>query len=663
MTPGWYLRRLRRMTAAEIAGRLRDQLQQFAWRHRPPDIRARVSRSRLREGAVNCKALPAPADFPAAAAKPLLEVADGILRGEWRVFGRAHPGLCEAPDWFVDARGGRRAPSSSYAFDIPHRDEARTGNIKFIWEPSRHHHLTVLAAAYAVSGDERYAERVALHLQSWWRENPFLHGPHWISGIEIAIRLVSWSWIRQLLAGWPGVRTLFEDNPEFLAQLYGHQLWLARFPSRGSSANNHTIAEAAGQFVAGCVFPLFRDSAKWRSAAAEELRVQALAQTFGCGVNRELATDYHGFVLELLWAAAVQSEAAGYPLDGAVWKTIGRMTDVIAAMLDAAGRPPRQGDADDGIGLLLDTPDYDRWHSLLVTGARIFSPMPWWPAVVAEDLRTAFLTAGLPSREASWDRPSEKPAEMPEAGQVLLRDGAIWCRADHGPHGFGGIAAHAHADALSIELRVGATELLADPGTYCYHGEPRWRDYFRSTLAHNTLELLGRDQSISGGPFLWTQHADSRLIGAAGLDERSPLATWQAEHTGYLAAAGVSHRRCVSLQRGKGLLHVDDRIIGDATMQVAARLSWHLGPNVACLLDGARAFLSWPEGRAEISLPGQLTWSLFRGSEAPIAGWYSPSFDRKTPAITLVGSGDLAVGTALLTVLHIHPRKPAEPFA
>ena len=62
------------------------------------------------------------------------------------------------------------------------------------------------------------------------------------------------------------------------------------------------------------------------------------------------------------------------------------------------------------------------------------------------------------------------------------------------------IAAHAHADALSIELRCGGVEVLVDPGTYTYQGEPEWRTYFRSTIGHNCLELGGEDQSVAGGP-------------------------------------------------------------------------------------------------------------------------------------------------------------------
>ena len=148
-----------------------------------------------------------------------------VLRGGPRRPGR--PGL---------VRSTRRPGAglrAGYAFDVPYRDEDAVGDIKQIWEPSRHQHLTVLAAAYAITGDERYAERVAEHLRSWWAANPPLRGVHWISGIELGIRLLSWVWIRRLLDGWPGAAGLFEGNPVALHQIWHHQRWLAAFPSRG----------------------------------------------------------------------------------------------------------------------------------------------------------------------------------------------------------------------------------------------------------------------------------------------------------------------------------------------------------------------------------------------------------------------------------------------
>ena len=169
------------------------------------------------------------------------------------------------PDWSSDPEDGRRAPTDRYSFDIPYRDEHAVGDIKQLWEPSRHQHLTVLAAAYALTGDEQYADRVAEHLRSWWAANPPLRGVHWVSGIELGIRLISWVWVRRLLDRWSGAAALFEDNPEALHQIWHHQRWLAALGSHGSSANNHVIAEAAGQLVAACAFDWFPETPTWRT--------------------------------------------------------------------------------------------------------------------------------------------------------------------------------------------------------------------------------------------------------------------------------------------------------------------------------------------------------------------------------------------------------------
>ena len=92
-----------------------------------------------------------------------------------------------------------------YCFKVNHRSEDVTGNVKQVWELSRMHHVTVLATAFALTGDERYAERAASHLRSWWAQNPFLSGVHWTSGIETGLRLIAWVWVRRLLDGWVGV--------------------------------------------------------------------------------------------------------------------------------------------------------------------------------------------------------------------------------------------------------------------------------------------------------------------------------------------------------------------------------------------------------------------------------------------------------------------------
>ena len=169
---------------------------------------------------------------------------------------------------FLDPVTGRRSEPDRYAFRINHRSEEQVGNIKQVWEISRLQHLTLLATAWYLSEDEQYAERVAGQLRSWWQENPFLSGVHWTSGIEAGVRLISLVWIRRLLDGWAGVSALFEDNDLAVAQIRWHQQYLNGFRSRGSSANNHVIAEAAGQLAASCAFPWFAESAAWRRRSA-----------------------------------------------------------------------------------------------------------------------------------------------------------------------------------------------------------------------------------------------------------------------------------------------------------------------------------------------------------------------------------------------------------
>ena len=157
MKAGWYARRLMAMSPAEVAHRVRHQAVKKAWRRSLDAGRASVRRG-------PCSPVPAfrgqlpPFDERAvdpAAVKSLVGAAPTRSSpARFEVLGVVRDDLV-APDWFRDPITGRRAPDRSYAFSIPYRDEDQVGTIKQIWELSRHHHLTVLAAAYHVTGDER----------------------------------------------------------------------------------------------------------------------------------------------------------------------------------------------------------------------------------------------------------------------------------------------------------------------------------------------------------------------------------------------------------------------------------------------------------------------------------------------------------------------------
>ena len=125
----------------------------------------------------------------------------------WRAIGKywEFPGTTCVTQTVSDPVSGRRYPEEPCSFRIDYRKSDDDRRIKQLWELSRHHHLTVLAAAWQVSGNRAYPEMVARHLRSWWGSNPPLCGANWTSGIEIGIRLISWVWVRRLLDNWDGI--------------------------------------------------------------------------------------------------------------------------------------------------------------------------------------------------------------------------------------------------------------------------------------------------------------------------------------------------------------------------------------------------------------------------------------------------------------------------
>ena len=288
------------MSPAEVPGRVESAVRQRLWAKpssRPGGL-ATVLPGERRTAVALRRADAPPLGLPGVVA--LVAAANALMTGSWPVF-HIQASVGDVPDWFHDPLTGRAAPHDTYAFTLPYRDEGRVGNVKFVWEMSRHQAASALAAAWWATGDDRYAGqagdvaagggaagrraarvgafgRAAAHLRSWWARNPFLEGVHWTSAIEAGLRLLSWTLARALLADWPGVEGLFEGNDVFASQLYHHQLFVHAFHSRGSSANNHLLAELCGMAASTAAFPWFEESESWSRWARAELPAQAEAQ-------------------------------------------------------------------------------------------------------------------------------------------------------------------------------------------------------------------------------------------------------------------------------------------------------------------------------------------------------------------------------------------------
>ncbi|MDB5749030.1 MAG: hypothetical protein JWP72_3878, partial [Massilia sp.] len=203
---------------------------------------------------------------------------------------------------------------------------------------------------------------------------------------------------------------------------------------------------------------------------------------------------------------------------------------------------------------------------------------------------------------------------------------------DCGPLGYLGTAAHGHADALALTLSVAGEEVLVDPGTYSYGQEQKWRDYFRGTSAHNTLRVDGRDQSVSGGRFMWLRKAGATI-------ERMPASPhefdFRGSHDGYTRLSDpVRHLRSVRFDGAASALVVRDEVAAKKAHPI--ELFWHFAPELNVRLTSAGLHVRGKRFALQMQATGaDLKLELVRGAENPPLGWYSRCYESKQPSDVL----------------------------
>jgi len=247
---------------------------------------------------------------------------------------------------------------------------------------------------------------------------------------------------------------------------------------------------------------------------------------------------------------------------------------------------------------------------------------------------------------------------FPEGGYYILGmdfDTPAEVRAvvDAGPLGYTSIAAHGHADALSFTLSVGGREFLIDPGTYAYHTQQAWRQYFRGTSAHNTLRIDGLDQSEQGGNFMWTRHARASCSLWLSSTEKDSFEGW---HDGYAGLDDkVTHRRLIELDKEACHLVVEDTVEMGAEHSV--ELFFHCAEQCEVESVAGGYLLSRDGITVKLALPPNGTTEVVRGSVAPMLGWVSRSFDQRSPTATIVWRAKLAASAQLRTGIQIERPK------
>ncbi len=588
----------------------------------------------------------------------LLDRADRIAEGKLSFFGLENLSLGDPIAWNREHVCGKNTPMG-FSGSIDYRDYRVTGDCKIVWEPNRHHQLVVLARAFRASGRQGYGEAVVSQLDSWISQCPFGKGMNWRSPLEQAIRMINWVWAIDLIRGDILLDESFRER--LLHTVYLHLWEITRKYSKGSSANNHSIGEAAGVFIATCYFPQMKDAEGWRDESRKILEREIRAQTYPDGGGREQAFGYHLFILQFFLYSGIAARRSGNDFSKGYWETLERMMAFVSG-LSEGGPPPYYGDSDDGY--VLDLGDgVPSATDLLAIGALMFDRSDF--KVVAGNFpETARWLLGETAR-TSYEGLNAYPAvpvhsrAFPDSGLYLLQGGTLSATDDRisvifdcGELGFRSIAAHGHADALSFTLRAFGREVFVDPGTYDYFTFPEWRNYFRGTSAHNTISVDDADQSVMAGPFMWGARASARCT---EWETTAGGGTVRGEQDGYRRmSVPLMHRRSLTLDSGKKTLDILDSVMTDGTHGL--NIHFHVSDNCSVEKKGpSHIVIDTGAGTISLKLDSRYTASLAVGHENPIAGWVSRGYHRKSPGTTIVGKCAISGNTELRCKIEIGP--------
>lgn len=539
-------------------------------------------------------------------------------------------------DWHRDPISCRRAPLIHWSRLNP-LDVETVGDHKVIWELNRHQWIVTLAQAAWLTGDPDYARSAIDGMADWIRANPYGRGINWASSLEVAVRLMSWSWTLVLLRRMdlltPDVMT------KILASMRAHARHVERYLSYYFSPNTHLTGEALSLLYAGLLLGHAPESDRWCRLGRQILVDECQRQITVDGVYAEQATCYHRYTIEIYLQFLILAERNGMSVPDAVRDRVILAVDYLLVLCQPRGEMPNIGDADGGWLLPLVRREPSDCRGVFGLAASFFgrADYAWAAGGVTPEVAWMMGDQGCARIEALQPAPPVGPVAsraFTTGGYAVLQSGwdaeAHQLILDAGPLGATRSTAHGHADLLSIQVRAFGDEYLVDPGTYAYTVEPDWRDHFRSTAAHSTILVDGHGQAEPLGPFSWHRAARAQLQAWRSTQQYDYA---DAHHDAYAALPSpVRHRRRIVFIKPHLFVMLDD-VMGSGHHELCVNFQFSArpvaaGPSPWVAASGLDHRGLW----LAVFTPDRCEPVVHAGLRHPKAGWVSSLYGERHPA-------------------------------
>jgi hypothetical protein len=510
---------------------------------------------------------------------------------------------------------------------------------KCVWEINRLQFLVNICINYKITNSKSELNLFIQINKSWSSQNPFLSGINWYSNIEINLRLITWFLCWEILDT-DNIISIDDNFKEFVENTWlplikRHCIYSYENPSKYSSANNHLISEYAGLFIASSKWE-FKESEKWVRYSHEGLEKEIINQHSKEGINKEEAAEYIQFITDFFLLCFIVGEKTNKPFSERYNQQLYKIFSYIYNFLDCNGNFPKYGDEDDGKCFIFEPDEkFNNFKSLLTSGAIMFNDPVLKSKCNGFDLKNHLLFGdqGKLVYESIPDISINESSKFyREEGHFIFRKREngkeIYLHFDAAPLGFLSIAAHGHSDALSFILHIDGEPIFIDSGTYTYHTEPEWRSYFIGTLAHNTVRINQKDQSVNGGPTLWIKHYETSIIDLELSDEIDRV---KATHNGYIKES-TQHIREIVFDKLKNEFQIFDTIDIHGRREITVEIPFHIHPEAVITQVSTNSYLVSKNNvrKVEFYVDEKLDPVVIKGQVKPhILGWYSNSFMKK----------------------------------
>ena len=561
----------------------------------------------------------------------ILIEADHILRHEFDLLGSGMIALGNRLPWHEDFKVGRRWPLH-YAADIDYNELDENSDVKVPWELSRCQHFARLGQAYWLTDDEQYAREFVDEVSDWVACNPWTRGINWACTMDVALRAISWAWGLRYFGRAAACRSR-EFRSLFLRSLFLHGEYIAAHVETADLNGNHYLVDGAGLVCLGLLFGGIGPASGWLETGRQMVFDEMQSQVWPDGVDFEQSIAYHRLVLETFLITYVWLTQAGNLVPQTAWKRLERMLEFVCAYTKPNGLAPLIGDADDGRIQKLGVQPVNDHRYLLSTGAVLFRRSDFKRAA-GKFWDESFWLLGPQGRDDFDALPAADPirsAAFPDGGFYVSRAPDTHLIMDCAEVGMRGRGGHGHNDILSFELFLNGMNVVTDCGAYLYTASREWRNLFRSTAFHNTVQVDHQEiNRFVHADDMWRLHDDARPIDVTWRsNDRADFL--RAAHDGYVRLASpVRHVRELLFDKIQRWFVFRDTIEG----RDAHTLVWrfHLDPDVSVSLGTAGARIEGSTGQAWFHLaegPRELKLRVE-------SGWVSPSYGRKTEAAVLV---------------------------